>query len=82
MQLVITLMQSCCQHLGGCIHHIISYYTCHHICIHDILIHAHAYRIVRRNNSIGVQRGGRGGSAGDALGHSSRRRGENSRRSP
>ena len=63
-------------------HHIIlKYYTCHHISIRDILFQAHAYRIVRRNNSVGVQRR-RGGSTGDALGHSSKRRGENSRRSP
>ena len=27
-------------------YYIISYYIYHHICIHDILIHAHAYRIV------------------------------------
>ena len=39
-----TLMQSYWKHLGGCIHHIISYYTCHHVCIRDILFHAHAYR--------------------------------------
>ena len=31
--------------LLGYIHHVISYYTCHRICIHDILFHAHAYRI-------------------------------------
>ena len=76
------LMQGHWKHLCGCIHYIISYYTCHHICIHDILIHAHAYRIVRRNNSVGVQRRRRGGSAGDASGCSSRIRGANSRRSP
>jgi len=76
------LMQWYWKHLWGCIHHIISYYTCHHICIRDILFHAHAYRIVRRDNSFGVQRGRRGGSVGDASGHSSRRRGANSRGAP
>ena len=82
MQLVITLMQCCWKHLWGCIHHIISYYTCHHICIRDILFYTHAYRIIRRDNSVGVQwRKGRG-SVGDALGHSSRRRGVESQRSP
>ena len=82
MQLIITLMQSYWKHLGGCIHHIISYYTCHRICIRGILFHAHAYRIVRRNNSVGVQRRRGGGSVGDALGRSSRRRGADSQRSP
>ena len=82
MQLFTTLIQSYWKHLGGCIHHIISYYTCHHICIRDILFHAQAYRIVRRDNSFGVQQGRIGGSAGDVSGHSSRRRGANSWRSP
>ena len=82
MQLVITLMQCCWKHLWRCIHHTISYYTCHHICVRDILCHAHAYRIVRRNNSVGVQRRRGGGSAGDTLGRSSRRRGTNSWGSP
>ena len=64
-------------------HHIVlKYYTYHHICIHDILFHAHAYRIVRRDNAVGVQRRRRGGSVGDALDHSSRRIGADSRRSP
>ena len=71
-------MKYCREHLWGCIHHIISYYTCHHIRIHHILFHAHAYRIVQRDNSFGVQRGRTGGSGGDASGHSSRRRGANS----
>ena len=76
------LMQSHWKHLWGCIHYIISYYTYHHICIHDILIHAHAYRIVQRNNFVGVQQRRRGGSVGDTLWHSSRRRGADSQRSP
>ena len=71
-------MQCCWKHLWGCIHHIISYYTCNHICIRDILFYAHAYRIVRGDNSFGVQRRRRGGIVGDALGHSSRGRGVNS----
>ena len=75
-------MQSHWKHLWACIHYIIPYYTYHHICIHDILIHAHAYRIVRRNNSVRVQRRRGGGLAGDALGHSSKRRGAYSQRSP
>ena len=72
------LMQCYWKQLWGCIHHIISHYTCHHICICDILFHAHAYRIIRRDNSFGVQRGRRGGSVGDTSGCSSRRRGVNS----
>ena len=80
--LVITLIPCCLKHLWGCIHHVISYYTCHRICIRDILFYAHAYRIVRRDNAVGVQRRRGGGSAGDALGHSSRRRGANSRGPP
>ena len=67
--------------MGGCINHIISYYTCHHILIRDILFHAHAYRIVRRDNSPRVRQR-RGGLVGDASGHNSRRRGANSQRSP
>ena len=82
MHFVITFTPCCWKHLWGCIHHIISYYMCHHICIRDILFHAHAYRIVRRNNSVGVQQRRGGGSARDALGHSSRRTGVDSRRSP
>ena len=39
---------------------------CHRICIGDILFHAHAYRIVRRDNVVGVQRRRERGSAGDA----------------
>ena len=70
-------MQCCWKHLWGCIHHIISYYTYHYICIHDILFPAHAYRIVRRDNSIGIQRRRRG-IIGGTSGHSSRRRGANS----
>ena len=81
MQLVITLMQCYLKHLLGCMHHIISYYTYHHICIRDILCHAHAYRIVQRDNAIGVQRRRGGESAGDALGRSSRRRETDSQRS-
>ena len=61
-------------------YHII--YTCHYICIHDILFHAHAYRIVRGDNSFRVQRRRRGGTVGDTSGHSSRRRGTNSRGAP
>ena len=80
--LVMTLIPCYWKHLWGCIHHIISYYTCHHICIRDILFHAHAYRIVRRDNSPRVQRRRGGGSVGYASGHSSRRRGANSRGSP
>ena len=82
MQLVITLMQCYWKHLWGCIYHIISYYTCHYICIRNILFNDHAYRIVRRDNPFGVQRRRGGGSVGDALGRSSRRRGANSQRSP
>ena len=82
MQLVITLMQCYWNHLLICIHHTVSYYTCHHICIHDILIHAHAYRIIQRNNSVGVQRRRGGGSVGDASSHSSKWRGADSQRSP
>ena len=82
MQLVITLMQSSWKHLGGCIHHIISYYTCHHICIRDSLFHAHAYRIVRRDNYVRVQWRRGEGLARDASGRSSRRRGANSRGPP
>ena len=82
MQLVITLMQCCWKHLWGCIHHIISYNTCHYICIRDILFHAYAYRIVWRDNPFGVQWRRRWGSTGDASGHSSRRRGANSRGPP
>ena len=61
---------------------IISNHPCHYLCIHDILLHAHAYSIVRRDNPFGVQRTRRGGSVGDALGHSSKRRGANSRGPP
>ena len=82
MQLVITWCKVIENTLWGCILYILSYYTYHHIFIHDILIHAHAYRIVRRNNFVGVQRRRRGGSVGDASRHSSRRRGVDSRRSP
>ena len=74
-------MQCSWKHLCGCIHHIISYYTCHHICIRDILFHAPAYRIVRRDNSPRVQQRRRGESVGDTSGHSSRRRGADSQRS-
>ena len=76
------LMQCNWKHLWGCIHYIISYYTCHHICIHDILFYAHAYRIVWRNNSVRVQQRRGGGSVEDASSHSSRRRGADSWRSP
>ena len=61
-------MQCCWEHLWGCIHHIISYYSCHYICIHDILFPAHAYRIVWGDNSFGVQQRRRGGTAGDTSG--------------
>ena len=57
--------------------HAHAYYTCHYICIHDILFPAHAYRIVRRDNHVGVRRRA-GGTTGGTLGHSSRRRGANS----
>ena len=60
----------------------ISYYTCHHICIRDSLFHAHAYRIVQRNNSVRVQQRRGGGLARDASCHSSMRRGADSQRSP
>ena len=76
------LLQCYWKNLWGCIHHIISYYSCHHIYMCDILFHAHAYWIIQRDNSFGVQWGRRGGSVGDASGHSSRRRGANSRGSP
>ena len=80
--LVITLIPCYWKYLWGCIHHVVSSYTCHHICIRDILFHTHAYRIDRRDNVVGVQwRRGRG-SAGDASSHSSRRRGVDSRRAP
>ena len=65
------------KHQGCYIHHIISYYTCHYICIHDILFPAHAYMIVRGDNSIGIRRRD-GGTIGGTSGHSSRRRGANS----
>ena len=68
--------------LMGCIHHIRSYYTCHRICIHDILFHAHAYRIVQRDNVVGIQQRRGGGSVGDSSSRSSRRRGADSRRAP
>ena len=38
----------------------------------------HVYWIVQGDNSFGVQRRRRGGTARDTLGHSSKRRGENS----
>ena len=65
------------EHLWECIHHIISYYTCHYICIHDFLFSAHEYWIVRGNNFIGIRWRARG-TTGGASGHSSRRRGANS----
>jgi len=77
MQLVITLMQCCWEHLWGCIHHIISYYTCHYICIRDILFHAHAYRIIRGDHSIGIQ-WRRRGTLGGTSARSSRRQGASS----
>ena len=76
------LMQSHWKYLWGCIQYIISYYTCHHICIRDILFHAHAYRIIRRDNAVGVQRTSGRGSAGDSSSHSSRRIGADSQRPP
>ena len=72
-----TLMQCYWEHLWGCIHHIISYYTCHYICIHDILFPAHAYRIVWGDNSIGIRQRARG-TIGGTLSHSSRRQGVSS----
>ena len=30
-------------------HFIISYHPCHYLCIHDILFHAHTYRIAQRS---------------------------------
>jgi hypothetical protein len=81
MQLVITLMNAIENTYEDAFHPTISYHTCHYICIQDILFHAHAYRIVRRDNSFRVQRR-RGGTTGNTLGHSSRRRGANSRGPP
>ena len=78
----ITLIPYYWKYLWGCIHHILSYYTCHHICICDILCHIHAYRIDRGDNVAGIQRRRGRGSAGDSSSHSSRRRGVDSRRSP
>ena len=76
--LVSTLIPCCWKYLQRCIHHILSYYTCHHTCIRDILFHAHAYRIIWRDNSIGIQWRRAGGTIGGTSGHSSRRRGEKS----
>ena len=52
-------------------HFIISYHPCHYLCIHDILFHAHTYRIARRSNPTGIQRRGRGES-GDTTTSSSK----------
>ena len=53
-------------------HFIISYHPCHYLCIHDILFHAHTYRIAQRSNPTGIRRKGRGES-GDTTTSSSRR---------
>ena len=58
-------------------HHVISYYMSHRIFIHDILCHAHAYRIDQGDNIVGIQRRRGRGSVGDSSSHSSRRRGAN-----
>ena len=55
-------------------HFIISYHPCHYLCIHDILFHAHTYRITRRSNPTRTQRRG-GGELGDTIASSSQRRG-------
>ena len=53
-------------------HFIISYHPCHYLCIHDILFHAHTYRIARRSNPTRIRRRGRGES-GDTTTSSSQR---------
>ena len=55
-------------HLGN-LNFIISYHPCHYLCIHDILFHAHAYRITQKNHPLGV-RGQRGESGGTTAGNS------------
>ena len=60
-------------------HFIISYHPCHYLCIHDILFHAHTYRITRRSNPTRIQRRGVG-KLGDTLARSSRRWGAGPRR--
>ena len=80
--LVITLTPCYWKYLRGCIHHFLSYYTCHYTCIRDILFHDHAYRIDRGDNVVGIQRRRGRGSAGDSSSRSSRRRGADSRRAP
>ena len=60
-------------------HFIISYHPWHYLCIHDILFHAHTYRIARRSNPTGTQRR-HGGKSGDTTTRSSQRRGAGSRR--
>ena len=53
-------------------HFIISYHSCHYLCTHDILFHAHTYRITQRSNPTGIQRRG-GGESGDTTTRSSQR---------
>ena len=55
-------------------HFIISYHSCHYLCIHDILFYAHAYRIAQRSNPTRIWRRG-GGQSRDTQNHSSWRRG-------
>ena len=60
----------------------LSYYTCHHTCIRDILFHDHAYRINRGDNVAEIQRRRGRGLAGDSSSHRSRRRGAEPRSAP
>ena len=55
-------------------HFIMSYHPCHYLCIHDVLFHAHKYRIARRSNPTEILRRG-GGQSRDTPNRSSQRRG-------
>ena len=56
------------------VHFIISHHPCQYLCIHDILFHAHTYRIAWRSNPTEIWRRG-GGQSRDTPTRSSRTRG-------